>query len=363
MEKALNIVSKFNLSSEVKNVKPLGNGHINSTFLAELKDGSKYTVQAINGYVFKNPPEVMENISKVTEHIRKKLTQEGKTDVDRRALKVIFSKEGKPYYKDEEGKYWRMYSFIDNASTYDNANDPETLYNAGFGFGNFQNYIADIDVSGLFETIPDFHNTTKRFENLAKAIKEDKMGRADSCRDVIDFYMSRIDEMSMLVDMRKNGELPVRVTHNDTKFNNILIDDETKEALAVIDLDTVMPGLITDDFGDAIRFCSNTALEDETDLSKIHFDFERYKSFTDGFLTGINGNITNKEIECLPYSAKIITMEIGSRFLTDYLEGDVYFKIHHETHNLDRAINQATLAASMERHFGEMKDFVKKYMK
>lgn len=362
MDKALKIVSNFDLAAEADTIKPLGNGHINSTFLIKTSDGKKYTLQAINGYVFSDPAAVMKNIVLVTEHIRKKLKAEG-ADTERGCLKVIMTKEGLPYYKDSDGVFWRLYSFIDNASTYDNADDPKTLYNAGYGFGKFQSYIADIDAVSLSETIPDFHNTSKRFENLVNAVKRDAFGRAKDCSDVIDFYLLREKEMSMLVDMRNKGELPVRVTHNDTKFNNILIDDKTGEALAVIDLDTVMPGLVTDDFGDAIRFCSNTAMEDETDADKIHFDIKRYESFTDGFLTGVGVHLTNKEIECLPYSAKIITMEIGMRFLTDHLEGDVYFKIHHENHNLDRAVNQALLAASMERHFDEMKDYVKKYLK
>lgn len=362
MEKALNIVKNFDLSGEVDTIKPLGNGHINSTYLVKMSDGEKYTIQAINGYVFKDPASVMNNIVKVTEHIRKKLDSLGE-DSSRGCLRVINSKSGLPYFKDEEGVFWRAYSFIDEASTYDNADDPKTLYNAGFGFGKFQRQLSDIDASALCETIPDFHNTPKRFENLVNAIKADKLQRVKTCPEVIDFYLSREKEMSYLTDMRKTGELPIRVTHNDTKFNNILIDDKTGDALAVIDLDTVMPGLATDDFGDAIRFCANTAEEDETDINKIHFDMKRYESFADGFLTGVGGNLTNKEIEALPYGAKIITMEIGMRFLTDYLEGDVYFKVHREGHNLDRAINQATLAASMERHFDEMKDYVKKYLK
>lgn len=362
MEKAEKIVKNFSLSSALSEIRPLGNGHINSTFLVKTANGTKYTLQAINTYVFKNPEAVMKNISIVTEHIRKKLTVEG-LDSERGCLKVIPAKNGLPYYKDDDGSYWRVYSFIDNASTYDNADDPKTLYNAGYGFGKFQSYIADIDMDELSETIPDFHNTKKRFENLVAAINADKLDRVKTCPEVIDFYLSREKEMSMLVDLKEAGELPVRVTHNDTKFNNILIDDETGDALAVIDLDTVMPGLATDDFGDAIRFCSNTAEEDEADISKIHFDMKRYESFAKGFLDGVGGNLTNKEIECLPYGAKIITMEIGMRFLTDYLEGDVYFKIHRENHNLDRAVNQATLAASMERHFDEMCNFMKAYLK
>ena len=364
MKDAMEIAKHFRVEGEVKEAVPMNSGHINTTSRIIVDNNGKtekYTVQAINTYVFKNPEGVMENIAKVTAHIRKKLEQSG-GDTERGVLTVIPAKDGRFFYKDDEGTYWRIYKFIDNSYTQNKVEDPKTLYNAGVGFGNFQKQLADIPMDGLVETIPDFHNTPVRYAQLMEAVKNDSANRAASCQQEIQFFIEREKEMSILTDLKAEGKMPVRVTHNDTKFNNILLDDATNEALSVIDLDTVMPGLVTDDFGDAIRFAANTADEDETDLSKVEVSLELFEAFTKGFLEALDGSLTKTEMEHLAWGAKIITMEIGSRFLADYLNGDIYFKIHKENHNLDRARCQIALAKSMEEKFDKMQEIVKKYM-
>lgn len=364
MKSAMEIAKHFLVDGEVKETIPMNSGHINTTSRIIVDNNGKiekYTVQAINTYVFKNPEGVMENIAKVTAHIREKLEKSG-GDTQRGVLTVIPAKDGKFFYKDEEGTYWRIYKFIDNSYTQNKVEEPKTLYNAGVGFGNFQKQLADIPMDGLVETIPDFHNTPVRYAQLMEAVEKDSAGRAASCKDEIQFFVDREKEMRILTDLKAEGKMPLRVTHNDTKFNNILLDDETNEALSVIDLDTVMPGIVTDDFGDAIRFAANTADEDETDLSKVEVSLELFEAFTKGFLEALDGSLTKTEMEHLAWGAKIITMEIGSRFLADYLNGDIYFKIHKENHNLDRARCQIALAKSMEEKFDKMNDIVKKYM-
>lgn len=364
MKSAMEIAKHFLVEGEVKETIPMNSGHINTTSRIIVENNGtveKYTVQAINTYVFKNPEGVMENIAKVTAHIREKIEKSG-GDTERGVLTVIPANDGKYFYKDDEGTYWRIYKFIDNSYTQNKVEDPKTLYNAGVGFGNFQKQLADIPMDGLVETIPDFHNTPVRYAQLMEAVKKDSAGRAASCQPEIQFFIDREKEMSILTDLKAEGKMPVRVTHNDTKFNNILLDDTTNEALSVIDLDTVMPGLVTDDFGDAIRFAANTADEDETDLSKVEVSLELFEAFTKGFLEALDGSLTKTEMEHLAWGAKIITMEIGSRFLADYLNGDIYFKIHKENHNLDRARCQIALAKSMEEKFDKMQEIVKKYM-
>ena len=303
----------------------------------------------------------MNNIVGVTEHIRSKIKEAG-GDAERGVLTVISAKDGKYFYVDSENTYWRVYKFIDKSHTQNKVENPQVLYNAGVGFGNFQKQLSDYPMEKLVETIPDFHNTPARFAQLMDAVTKDCAGRAGKCREEIQFFVDREKEMSILTDLKAEGKMPVRVTHNDTKFNNILLDDETDEALSVIDLDTVMPGLVTDDFGDAIRFAANTADEDETDLSKVEVSLELFEAFTKGFLTALDGRLTKTEMEHLAWGAKIITMEIGIRFLADYINGDVYFKIHKEGHNLDRSRCQIKLAKSIEEKFDELNKIVEKYM-
>ncbi|MBR5218116.1 MAG: aminoglycoside phosphotransferase family protein [Clostridia bacterium] len=366
MSRELEIVQHFCVEGTPRSARPMGNGHINTTYLVitqtEDKKEKQYTLQAINKYVFKDPEAVMKNIVAVTEHIEKKLAEYGK-NVDRGVLRVVPAKDGRYFYLDSDGEYWRVYSYIDKSHTMDFVQDPDQLYAAGVGFGNFQNMMADFPMSQLTETIPDFHNTPSRYQQLLDAISEDPCGRVALVKEEIDFLKNRESELGILTNAQQRGELPLRVVHNDTKFNNILFDDETNEALCIIDLDTVMPGLAASDFGDAIRFAASTAEEDETDLSKVSVNMELYKSFAKGFLSALDGKLTRAEIETLHWGVKIITMEIGMRFLTDYINGDKYFKIHREHHNLDRARCQLALAKSMEENFDEMyriiMDFVK----
>lgn len=359
MKDARDIVKNFCIDGEIEKIKPLGNGHINSTFLV-VTNKAKYTVQAINKFVFKDPVAVMKNIVAVTEHIRKKLIAEGK-DADRGVLNVIPAKDGKYYYIDEEGEYWRVYTFIDDAYTVEVVEDPAQLYNAGLGFGNFQKMISDFPIDQLEETIKDFHNTPVRYEQLMAAAERNSCNRLADVSAEMEYFKAHKEELALLANMQKEGRLPLRVTHNDTKINNILMDSNTNEILSVIDLDTVMPGLIAYDFGDTIRFAGNTAEEDETDLSRVSVDLVVYENFVKGFLEALNGSLNKDEIDTLAWGAKIVTMENAMRFLADHLDGDKYFKIHKENHNLDRARCQIALAKSMEENFEQMLAIVKKY--
>ncbi len=349
------ILSHF--SVEVS-IEPYGNGHINDTYLTG--SSPRYILQRINTKVFKNPDEVMENILNVTEHVRKKIIAAG-GDPDRETLRVIQTKTGENYYRADDGDCYRMYNFIEDSVSYDVTETPEQLFEAGCAFGRFQNMLSDFPAEKLFETIPDFHDTRKRFETLKKAIAEDRMGRCSSVKPEIDFALSFEKEVGIVVDALKDGSIPCRVTHNDTKLNNVMFDIESGKAICVIDLDTVMPGSLLYDYGDALRFGASTGAEDETDLSVIEFSLEYFEAFTKGFLGEVGSVLTKKERELLAFSAKLITYEIGIRFLTDYLEGDTYFKIHREHHNLDRCRTQFKLVADIEKKTEQMKKIIEKY--
>jgi len=328
-------------------VEPFGNGHINSTFRV-LYNKKRYTLQKINTNVFKKPHEVMENIAGVTEHIRNKAIAAGK-DPEKATLRVIRTRDGKPCFDSSDGQCWRLYEFIEDTVAQEKVECAQDFYNCAYAFGVFQQQLADYPAEQLHETIPNFHNTPWRYDNLVKAIEADSVGRAASVKAEIDFALARKDFCATLENARAAGELPLRVTHNDTKLNNILFDEKTGEAVCVIDLDTVMPGYSVNDFGDSIRFGANTATEDETDLSKVSLDLELFRTFAEGFIKGCDGKLTAKELELLPVGAMMMTLECGMRFLTDHLEGDVYFRIHRENHNLDRCRTQFALVADMER--------------
>lgn len=308
----------------------------------------------------KKPIELMENIMSVTEYLKKIIVQ-SEGDPDRETLNVIISKSGEPYFVDEMGEYWRAYKYIDGATSYDQVESMEDFYESALAFGNFQRLLADYPAETLHETIVGFHDTRARFEAFMKAVQEDVCGRVASVQKEIDFVLSREEIVDVFGDMVKRGELPLRVTHNDTKLNNIMIDDETHKGICVIDLDTVMPGLAMNDFGDSIRFGASTAAEDETDLNKVWCDMELFEVYTKGFVEGCGGKLTEKEIEMLPMGAKVMTFECGMRFLTDYLQGDIYFKVHKEHHNLDRCRTQFKLVADMEDKWDIMHSIVKKY--
>lgn len=343
---------------------PYGSGHINDTFAAVFQqaDGSRrrYILQRMNHEIFKDPEALMENINNVTSFLRKKIVEAG-GDPERETLNVVPAKDGKSFFKDSIGSYWRGYVFIEGATSYDKVEKPEHFYQSAVAFGNFQKLLADYPAATLHETIPDFHNTTVRFETFKKAVQDDVMGRAKDVQAEIDFAMAREEDASVLMNMLKKGELPLRVTHNDTKLNNIMIDDKTGKGICVIDLDTVMPGLALNDFGDSIRFGANPAAEDEKDLSKVWMELSLFESFTKGFLEACGNSLTDNEIEMMPMGAKLMTFECGIRFLTDYLQGDTYFKVHREGHNLDRCRTQFKLVADMEEKWDQMKAIVEKY--
>lgn len=322
-----------------------GNGHINDTYLLR-GDTQSYIFQKINRNVFPRPEEVMENVKAVTEHLRSKIIAAG-GNAERETLAVINTDEGLPYYRDENGDFYRMYIYIDHAVSYDTVSDPMQLYHAAKMFGNFQNMLADFPADKLHEVIPNFHNTPSRYEDFKRAVAENASGRADSVRKEIDFVLAREREASTVVDDIAKGIIPLRVTHNDTKLNNVLLDEKTGEGVCVIDLDTVMPGSLLYDFGDALRFGGSSGAEDEPDLSKIYFDCEKFEYFTRGFLEALP-SITPRETELLPFSVKLMTLECGMRFLGDYINGDVYFKTHYPEHNLVRAHTQFKLVSDIE---------------
>ncbi len=358
-------LSAYNFGAEVVGAVPYGHGHVNNTFCVytqtEKGECVRYILQRISDKAFKNPAELMENICGVTDYLREIIVKNG-GDTKRETLTVIKTIKGESFYTDEEGRAWRMYSFIEDAVTLDKADTPELFYASGKAFGNFQRLLTSYPADTLHETIKDFHNTVKRLENLKIAIKEDRNDRVKNIAEEIEFALSREEDCSLALNALKNGILPLRVTHNDTKLNNVMIDNISGEGICVIDLDTVMPGLSINDFGDSIRFGANNSAEDETDLSKVNFDISLFKIYTKGFLEGCGGTLTKAEIEYLPLGAKLMTLECGIRFLTDYLDGDVYFKTTRENQNLDRARTQFKLVADMENSWDEMKKAVSKYL-
>lgn len=341
-----------------KDVEPYGNGHINDTYLCS--NVPRYILQRINTNVFKDPAQVMENIVKVTTHLKEKIIQNG-GDPARETLTVIPTVDGKSFYKDGNGNYFRMYKFVENSVSFDTAEDPVLLYHSGKAFGRFQNMLDDFPAESLFETIVDFHNTPQRVNQLKEAIKNNSAGRLDSVKEEVDFALEYSKYASLITDAMKDGSIPVRVTHNDTKLNNILFDAETNEGVCVIDLDTVMPGSMLFDFGDSLRFGASSGAEDEKDLEKIFFQTEKFEQFTKGFVGEMRDTICEKELEMLPVSVLILTYECGIRFLADYLNGDTYFKIHREGHNLDRARTQFKLVKDIESKLDELSEIVKKY--
>ena len=342
---------------------PFGNGHINDTYrlTCETEAGQKrYIVQKMNKDIFKKPVELMENVLGVTSHLKKKIQENG-GDPERETLNVVSTKEGTPYYVDTTGDYWRVYLFIEKATSFDRVEKPDDFYQSAVAFGHFQGLLADYPAETLHETIPDFHNTVDRFAKFRAALDADVCGRAAEVSEEIQFVLDREALAHVLCDKQAAGALPLRVTHNDTKLNNIMIDDATGKAICVIDLDTVMPGLSVNDFGDSIRFGASTAAEDEQDLDKVWMDLELYELYAKGFIEGCNGALTKEELDMLPMGAILMTFECGMRFLTDYLEGDHYFKIHREKHNLDRCRTQFKLVADMEKKLPQMNAVVEKY--
>ncbi|MCX6344462.1 MAG: aminoglycoside phosphotransferase family protein [Armatimonadetes bacterium] len=357
------ITSQFQLEGRFLDAVPYGSGHINDTFVSRFQVGDdlvRYIHQRLNHSIFKEPEAVMENIERVTRYAYEQIAAAG-GDPRRGTMNLIPAVDGKSYYRCDEGNYWRSFIFIEGAHTYDQVENLRHIYSANKAFGNFLKMMSALPGERLHETIPDFHHTRKRFEAFVEALEIDVMNRAQSVKADIDFVLAREPETSVIVDMLAAGKLPERVTHNDTKLNNVLIDDITGEGICVIDLDTVMPGSALYDFGDSIRIGAGTAAEDERDLCKVGVSLEMFDYLAHGYLDAARSFLTPTEIDYLPFSAKLITLECGMRFLTDYLNGDTYFKTQRVRHNLDRCRTQFKMVAEMEQNPLQMSAIVAKY--
>ncbi len=355
-EYMLSIARRFALAQPPVSAQPYGNGHINDTFLVLTQNGPRYILQRMNRSVFHRPDQVMENIARVTAHLREKIIQAG-GDPNRETLTLVPTPEGGTYYVDEQGDYFRVYLFVEHTVSYDRPDSPALFERAAESFGHFQRLLADFPAETLNETIANFHNTPERYRQLCQAQTLNAAGRLSQVERELDWVHARKDKLGALV----NAGLPLRVTHNDTKLNNILMDETTGRGICIIDLDTVMSALAAYDFGDSIRFGANTAAEDENDLDRVRLDIEMFDAYARGYLRAAGAALETAEIELLPMGAYLMTLECGMRFLADYLNGDVYFRIHREGHNLDRARNQLRLAQDMERRMGEMERVIRAY--
>jgi Ser/Thr protein kinase RdoA (MazF antagonist) len=358
------VARTFLFEGDYLRAERLRSGHINDTYALFFRqaDGSvrRYLLQRINRQVFRDPESLMHNIQAITAHLRQKIVAAG-GDPARETLNLIPTAEAQPFHQTPGGDYWRAAMFIEGAQTYE---IPESLghaYNVARAFGRFQGLVSDFPVDQLHETIPDFHHTPKRFAAFVEAVDRDVANRAQSARDEIDFVERRAGDIPILVDLLRQGKLPQRVTHNDTKFNNVMIDDTTGKGICVIDLDTVMPGLSLYDFGDAVRSGANPAAEDERDLSKVTLDLEVLDRMVSGYLDAARDFLTPLEIDTMPFSARLMTLECGMRFLTDHLNGDRYFRIRRQDHNLDRCRTQFRMVRAMEEQFNAMVSIVSKY--
>jgi aminoglycoside phosphotransferase (APT) family kinase protein len=355
------IAREFNIHGSYLESRPYGSGHINDTFVAAFSQSGtriRYIFQRINQRIFKNPETLMENIVRVTEESNRQLVAAGVPDVSRRTLSVIRAKDGNPFHKDSEGSYWRCYLFIEGARTYDIIQNERQAYEAARAFGEFQSLVAGMKGPRLHETILNFHNTRSRFERLREMVQSDPQGRLASTQAEWNFIKERESLVDVLLNLQASGKIPERVTHNDTKLNNVMIDDATETGICVIDLDTVMPGLALYDFGDMIRTATSPAAEDETDLSKVKMLMPMFQALVRGYLSSAGGFLNEAEKAHLAFSGKLIALEIGIRFLTDHLEGDVYFKIKRPNHNLDRCRTQLALVKSIEEQEEAMVQFV-----
>ena len=359
------ILAAYVLPGTVADVARHGKGHINDTFcvVCRMPEGgtARFILQRLSQAAFPHPEEVMENFVGITSYLRREILAEG-GDPLRETLSLVKTGDGADFVTDAEGRAWRLMPFIENAECYQSAT-PELFAASGRAFGRFQYMLRDYPARTLHETIPHFHDTESRFEQFLAALEADKMNRAEGVSPEIQFILRRKADCGVALRALREGKLPLRVTHNDTKLNNILIDRDTREGICIIDLDTTMPGLAINDFGDSIRFGANHCMEDEQDLTKVNFDISLYEVFTRGFLEGARGSLTPAELEYLPWGARLMTLECGIRFLTDYLDGDHYFHVSHPRQNLDRARTQLKLVKDMEEQFDAMGAVVAKYAK
>ena len=359
------ILAAYVLPGTVADVARHGKGHINDTFCVVCKtpEGgtARFILQRLSQAAFPHPEEVMENFVGITSYLRREILAEG-GDPLRETLSLVKTGDGADFVTDAEGRAWRLMPFIENAECYQSAT-PELFAASGRAFGRFQYMLRDYPARTLHETIPHFHDTESRFEQFLAALEADKLNRAEGVSPEIQFILRRKADCGVALRALREGKLPLRVTHNDTKLNNILIDRDTHEGICIIDLDTTMPGLAINDFGDSIRFGANHCMEDEQDLTKVNFDISLYEVFTRGFLEGARGSLTSAELEYLPWGARLMTLECGIRFLTDYLDGDHYFHVSHPRQDLDRARTQLKLVKDMEEQFDAMGAVVAKYAK
>lgn len=366
-ERIARIGDQFAINGDFLYGEELRNGHINTTYRAcyRADDGhlDRYILQRINDYVFKDPALVMKNVEKVTRHISWKVLRRRKNAAGQ-TLTLYPARGGRSYINlPEEGGMWRCYNNIEGTHTYDVVENTRQAYQAGYAFGSFQELVSDMNPEDIRESIPDFHHTPKRYEALMASAKADVMGRAADCRDELELLRSWAPQMGKLVDMQRSGQLPTRITHNDTKINNVMLDEDTDCAVCVIDLDTVMPGLSLYDFGDMVRTATCIASEDDEDLSKVRMEMPFFESLAEGYLDAAHSFLTKAETELLAFSGWLITTEIGIRFLTDYLDGDKYFRTDYERHNLVRARNQLALAKSIQRQLPHMQKHIRKLIK
>lgn len=357
------ILFNFAIDGEFVSCEPYGSGLINRTYVAVYNEGGRhvrYIVQRINTNLFKNVDGLMNNIKLVTEFNRAEIMKRG-GDPDRESLTLVPTKNGGTYFRTEEGDCYRVYVFIENAKGYDVVEKPEHFYESAVAFGKFAMLLDRFDSSKLFEVLPDFHNTVKRFDNFRRSLEADKFNRAKDVKKEIGFALEREKITHTIVDLLASGKMPSRVTHNDTKLNNVLIDTRTDKAVSVIDLDTMMPGSICYDFGDSIRFGCNPCLEDTPETEKVIFNMPLFETYTKGYLSVFGDTITDIERKNLPMGAILMTYECGIRFLTDYLDGDVYFRKTREGQNIDRTRTQFKLVSDMEKRYDEMLSAVEKY--
>jgi hypothetical protein len=346
------IAEQFSIEGGFQEGRPYGSGHIHDTYLVVVRQdrASRFILQCINDFIFPEPAELMENVLRVTLHLYEKIKAAGTDDQERSCLRVVPAKDGKPFVVDEKGKYWRAFRFIEGARSYDTADTRGVAFEAAAAFGRFQKLVADLPGGRLHEMIPGFHDTEKRFRSLEEAAERDAAGRAKSCRDELAFAKERRALASAVTELVRTGRVPERITHNDTKLDNVLFDSRTRKALCVVDLDTVMRGTVLNDFGDMVRTSVSPAPEDGTDLEKVFVREPVFEELARGYLSEARGFINETEAKSLVLSGKLITFEQGIRFLTDYLNGDTYYKVKHARHNLDRCRNQFTLVRSIEEN-------------
>jgi len=354
------ISRQFQIYGEIQHAETFKIGHINETYSATYDQGGnrvRYIHQKINKTVFKEPPAVMKNLVRVTAHIRNKLEAQKAADITRRSLVVIPTRDGQSYYFNGDGEYWRTFVFVEGVQTFEAVQTPKQAFEAGRGFGEFQAHLADLAGERLLETIPDFHNTVKRFKALQDAIEKDHYNRCKDAKQEIEFALKREPMVGVIVEAMAKGRIPERITHNDTKFNNVMLDTKSGAAMCVVDLDTVMPGCALYDFGDMVRTTTSPTLEDEKDLSKVRMQMPMFKKLVEGYLSQASSFLTKPERALIAFSGKLITFEIGIRFLTDFLRGDTYFRIHRPGHNLDRCRTQFKLVESIERQEEAMQKY------